>query len=369
MFSPQNTHLWLFHCYIILLTFDKKINSTMISYTIALTYKEATQVLKSNYKQMMENSNWNFIAIREDSIRGCFFAVGVYDFDKEKQILKDAKSNKIRNLKISKDSIEYMIPKNFMKGDSDQEVTIRVSRNYLEEAYQSDWNKILSDCNQLKGKCDTRSKRKMGQLLANLDKINEGSIGCFLSDKNGVKYALTAYHVVRGSDLADYSDIGNKIESPPGTEEILGTLCWYKFDDYIDIALIKLDSDVSIDNGSVCCFNLKEHMGAFPKAGQWVKICSSINNIKIKCGVVLSTCCVVRRQEDHDDCFFGLAQTTDIGAPGDSGSVVTNEDNEAVGLLLKDEGLDCSYFMPLDILNKKIKLKTDNSVFEFEKFY
>ncbi|MEL6562475.1 MAG: serine protease, partial [Bacteroidota bacterium] len=194
-----------------------------------------------------------------------------------------------------------------------------------------------------------------------------GSIGCFLTDKSGNNYALTAYHVVRGTRKKDYSDIGDKIESPPTSGELLGELCWY--DRSNDIALINVDENVNIQRGSVCCFQLKEHIGASVLEGTPVKICSGVDDIKIRCGIVISTCCVVRENDDHPDCIFGTIQTTNLGLPGDSGSVVANMQNEAVGLLVKDKGDQCSYFMPLDILNAAINLRLSNTQFEFEKFY
>ena len=368
-FPEQNTQLWLFFDRQILLTFDKKFKP-MLANTLTRTYQEAEKILHDNYKKLMQNEGWDFISIIEDPDYGYYSEVGVNDFDKEvEKIENHSYPYEIRNYRKDGRSVSFFIPAEFLYGELLHDLRVTIHKENLTKYYQDRAEKLNKGCSGDASNCDVLEKRKMGHLLANVENDGEGSIGCFLEDKLGNKYALTAYHVIRGTRNGDFSDIGDEIHSPPVNGKLLGKLSWYQYDKYADIALIKLDDDVEIEKGSVCCFQLKEYIGSAVLPGSFVKICSSVDNIQTRCGIVISTCCVVRKNDNHRECIFGLIQTTNLGQPGDSGSVVANMQNEAVGLLVRDRGDQCSYFMPLDILQKTISLRLDDTQFEFKKFY
>ncbi|MEO1030595.1 MAG: serine protease [Bacteroidota bacterium] len=332
--------------------------------------EEAENMLDIVSGVFMENMNWDYISVVENKeSEACFFDVGVYDFDIEKEYIK--KNHPINEMidiiNVNEDNreITFEIPlvQNLMQ----------YSLKYMAEKDSTKEKKISLKLSEVSCKPKTTINnnivhntrvvlaRKGGYDIKNICRSGQGTLGGVVVDKNDNRYVVTNNHVIdNGPNTIENED---KIASPSrkvnGSEyNIIGTVFWRLEDDKHDIALVKVHEKHKV-TGGVRCFNIssKKISTRKLKCGEQIKICGIISPPEKNSSTIKSTKCTKRRLRGENRIFKCLIQTHEsMSEEGDSGSFVFDDSNHVVGLLIKDfNGSDHSYFMSLDILTKEIQ--------------
>ena len=329
------------------------------------TFDEAVAILEKHCDELMQNQNWHSIAVTEDP--NCadshILEVWVYDFEEAKTQFSDPLNRLFKDSNVYDGKITCLLSpgrrKDPMKADGIDSEEIWTHINKIPTTKKSRTIRVNPNCD--------KEIRKMGHMLRNSKKPGSGTIGCFVESQQGDIYAVTAYHVVKPENNSD-DGLGDVIISPAIKGKELGILSWGELDDYSDICLIKVTNTAFLEKGSICCINLAKDIGPPPQKGDEVRICSSVDFVEIKCATVKHTDAATRIEKGSPDIAKRRIITTDLGSPGDSGAIVINENDQAVGLFTKDAGINYSQFMPLEILKGPLKMH-DGSTFRFKEFY
>ena len=312
-------------------------------------FTDAVQILESTCDVLMTEFQWHSIAVME-GLSECEYYLLAWTSAEDLQAEMDVLHRKGKNyLEIVEANEDFI--KCFLKTSNpniEQQAIELIIQLPPPQQFKSALGSVAN--------CDHEEPRKIGDLLKNQNGDGVGSVGCFIVSQEGTVYAVTAYHVVANND-SNQSSLGNVIESPPHHNQELGILRWYAYDDRSDIALIEISDGVRVTNQHTCCFPLSKKFGKAPKAGEKVKICSGIDDLEVKTAKVESPFVVAWVFDGaHQKLMKGLTRTSDLGVNGDSGSIVVNSKNEAVGLLIGDTAEEYSYFMSLDILRTEIEI-------------
>lgn len=349
-----------------------------------ISFNDAAEMLYLTGDSFMSNPNWDFISIEEPEegiIDEYSFLVGVYDLEKEKETIGR------ENIELFDDRLLIEIPLittsliaslNRISGSSNtasRMIKVQIIAEEIQERATSNAN----------FKENIGATRIMGNSLAHYSRTNGGALGAYILSKSNELFIVTACHVVHDPDNQKHAKYGDIIVSPPTLDRDIernkiGTLYWWRHTDYHDIALIKVTENARVGRGSVCDENNTISLGDCIKYKDKVRICSGLKGnekcetmVKGKCGTVQSRLCYKREKENSKKIMKDLVRTTNMAAPGDSGSIVmrnTNGKNEAIGLMVNDTGVSASYFMSLDVLKERIEETIDGHKidFEFDKF-
>ncbi|TRX58757.1 trypsin-like peptidase domain-containing protein [Fulvivirga sp. M361] len=328
--------------------------------------EDAKTFLTREGDRLMENLNWDYASVvREEDADDYSLSVGVYDLDKEKENPKGL-NDQIYDLEVMEDYIAYKLP---LQGSTKKnlEHDLRLLKVLIKTLSSDDQSHIY----EADENCSVFSPRMMGhKLYDGIDRTKYGSFGAVLiGEDDDTRYVITAYHVIKKG--VERSNERAAVYSPTRLEYKLGHFYWHEYDEFSDIALIEVDDAKKVSKGSICCCEIGKNIGPLPAPGDKVKICSPhTHRGAIKTGTVKSDCSTKRITPGQTPLLKNLIQTSDMAAPGDSGSVVFNLKNEPVGLLIKDKGNVHSYFMSLDIFKKRIRkdYNTHKVNFKFQKF-
>ncbi len=206
-----------------------------------------------------------------------------------------------------------------------------------------------------------------------------GTAGAFfkITSDNDV-YLLSNYHVL----LYQNGKIGDIIVHPSKSDSVqvanseskeIGNIFWKKdiqnnSFNLIDaaVAKIKKDDDVIIDTGRYTrCLHIEMLGLAEPKIGMNVKKCGKTTGLTY--GEIRSTNCTVNISNDNKlEIYKNQILTTNMSSPGDSGSVLVNQDNMVVGLLFGGDNFSLSVANNINIVFELIKKDLPN--FNFYKF-
>ncbi|MEP1096416.1 MAG: hypothetical protein ABJG78_14965 [Cyclobacteriaceae bacterium] len=312
---------------------------------------------------MKVRSNWDFVSVEEDDKKkgNHLLSVGVYEFDEEIDFLR-SEDKLIVDLDVSDEFIRYSVPiesgSNRLKFSNSESkyIDVRAERFNLHPAFEHSSSTK-----------ERTTPRFRGYTIGTGNRQTPGALGGIVEsvDSNNKKtlFAITAAHV-----LGD-SIVGQDIVSPYDTGFVIGHLCWSKNDPDSDIALIEISDERRVSGGSVCGLKIEENLASVPPIGHEVRLCSATHG-RTKQSKIKSLHCCARLFPRGRSLIRNVIKTGDMASPGDSGSLVINERDEVVGLLVKDQGRTASFFMPLTILNNNIVQATgDHSIdFQFNRF-
>ena len=123
-------------------------------------------------------------------------------------------------------------------------------------------------------------------------------------------------------------------------------------DEFCDIAITKISKKLKSASGVRLYGKIKKEIGDFKINDTVRKYGSSTCGTS---GTIKSINCLRRHFDNEKLLLRRTIKTTDMGEKGDSGSLIINDKNQAVGIFIKDKGISSSTFMSLDILKKKIE--------------
>lgn len=195
-----------------------------------------------------------------------------------------------------------------------------------------------------------------------------GTAGAFFKIKNNDDiYLLSNHHVLAG----DSNHIGDKIvhPSPPDTiyPDTIGEVIWgeYKKSELLDAAIARICQKYSVDVGSFTrCKSIIFSGLGIPRKGRFVRKCGKKTGLTS--GLIRSTNCTVNVLDDKDNStqiYRNQLLITDLTRPGDSGSILVNEKNEAVGLLFAGNNSTVSFANNINIVFERIKHKHPKFIF------
>lgn len=320
-----------------------------------VSFEEIRQILDSEGEGWMSNQNWDYIAIKEDDeYNGGFFEVGAYDLALEKERLRRKNLEIIENI-YSDFSVSYKI---------DLTLNTRRNPNFVDDGTKlSLWFHYVTGRQKTKTKKDKsyQSSWKISQgseiaLKANYDE-NPGKLGALMSLKfSSDKYLITAGHVIENQKASILPKCRDKITSPavfPQESDIhdIGELVYYRKDDFVDAAIVKITKKNRI--GRPIVFLSSKPSNSLVE-NQKIQI---VSNNKIKKGLIKSLYCYSRRIGGCSGIMKETIMTNDrFGENGDSGSIVLNENNTPVGLLIKKAEYEGNnFFIRLNFLAEEMQ--------------
>ncbi len=332
---------------------------------INLTKEQSTALLKSYGNRLLEeHPTWDFISVINDpEEEDWLFSVGTYNLEEEAQILQ-----------LPEGSLEAYETKGFVPYEFHPPSDLDLKSIGLPPVGPDEFLKLrIEEVKNRELPPLTEPERAvnepvLGSKIAKKRHARYGALGGFLKDSDGQHYFITAYHVLKGHS------IGDSAVFPFDKNSKFGSLSWFVYDKVADIALLCLREDQT-NSGSKCGFRLEKKIGNVPKKGE-VKICSPVLHGRERTGEIDSSFGVVRSSVNNGPIIHGVTRyrTSDLGAGGDSGSLVLIEKSQdvcqAIGLLVKDLHLKYSFFISLDILLEELQVECDGQPkkFKFECF-
>ncbi|WP_138433746.1 chymotrypsin family serine protease [Winogradskyella algicola] len=205
-----------------------------------------------------------------------------------------------------------------------------------------------------KGLCEyvgEASTKKYCSLTGGISTYNAGKTGgsgtaggFFTSTDSNHTYLLSNFHVLIGfknefnfrvTHPSRYNTYGNNSEN----FDVIGEVIWYKrilqkgFN-LMDAAVAQIYPKIKIDYGKYTRSGLVEILGiGDPKIGEMVKKCGGTTGLTY--GEIKSINCTINisNNEEYPMFFHNQLLTTLMTKPGDSGSILVNQNGFAVGLL------------------------------------
>jgi len=342
-------------------------------------------IFKLSKTFMEENLNCDSISVITNSKKEDEFCIKicVYNLAKERELidryLSGKKSDPHQDLyyfnllsEHKSDKVLYnYVEANPISKLSAEIILLEYSENIGTSTFCKTHNEILSDPDS-----DTRILRKPGDDISYIGISGSyGTLGGILKNsRTKDSYAITCYHnFIDSNDNEIRARIGSEIISPshinnrhwPNEINIIGHLFWYKyFDSNLDIALVKL-KDNTVDSLGYCG-KLKDNFpNSIPKKDDLVKICGRNTE---NSGIIISNVASKRVRPKSYEFIFNKYEINILATNGDSGALVTNENDEVLGIAYSIS-FDSTFFHDLDII-KSINDNIDgnNIKFNFLKF-
>ena len=222
----------------------------------------------------------------------------------------------------------------------------------------------------------SESKFKYSHITAGMSVFSDqsnnesGTAGAFfnIEEDNNI-YLLSNHHVL----LSNSGNIGDKIVHPSkvdnnNSSNIIGEIIWKEdilSSKIMDAAIAKINYPVDIGEYTRCD-QLQFSGIAEPKIGQHVRKCGKKTGLT--CGRIRSINCVVNVSTTPNNyrIYENQILTTMMTIPGDSGSVLVNDDNMVVGLLFSGDESNVSFANNIKTIFQRIKETHSN--FTFKKF-
>lgn len=291
-----------------------------------MTEEEANKILELIGDSIVKTPGINFIAVRSEDSKDYYLEIG---FNKNKINLPETiKTDFLHTLSISP-----LINKCLNESEEallfNQESSIIATTVASENDFRFHNKKL----------------RPGVKIERQGNKMQPGTLGIFVSLENrkGV-YFISNYHVVMGN----YIQIGKKIVHTK-SRKIIGELFWGIFNNYYDIAIVKLNEEFSDNfNSESQCFKFSGNIDD-PKIGMSVGISGamSICNLE-KDKLILSRNAYVSLNEKT---FKNQILTSKISMRGDSGSFMINKDtNDILGIIIGGDEVNysvCNYIHPI----------------------
>lgn len=200
----------------------------------------------------------------------------------------------------------------------------------------------------------------------NLGKDYSGSFGLAFKLKNhsGV-FFISNFHVLsrRQNNIIRYETILHPSQSDTydlGETNLnaIGTLFWFNLNEFMDSAIGKANCEKSVGPGIRCIPDLCVDKIKDSKIGQKVMKCGRSSNLTK--GIVRSDYCTVLVNDSNylisdngKKLFKDQILTNCMSLGGDSGSVLINNNRNAVGLLFAGDAKTSSYFNKLSRIFKE----------------
>jgi hypothetical protein len=286
----------------------------------------------------------------------------------------NSKTNLIENLNLSES-----IKKDIEKGDA----TVISTPNILYQDKKND-----NDCNQscllgCKGFCEdifSESTKKYQKLTGGISVFDSqasmsfGTAGAFFKTKNDNNiYLLSNYHVLLNKSGRINDTIVHPSKSDGGRDvREIGRVFWKKdifkgSFNIMDAAIALIDEREDIDIGRYTRCNQIRFSGlSHPKLGDNVRKCGRTTGLTF--GEVRSINCTVNISNESNelDLYRKQILTTIMTQPGDSGSVLVNDQNLVIGLFFAGNNVSLSFANNIKMIFNEIE--NENSNFKFKKF-
>lgn len=201
-------------------------------------------------------------------------------------------------------------------------------------------------------------------------RISSGTAGAFFTVKNDESiYMLSNFHVL----LYQTGNVGDEIVHPSkadgsGASEVIGEIFWKggMKDGEMDAAIAKINYPVNIGKYNRCNIPFEGIMA--PKNDDIIRKCGKKTGLTD--GEIRSTNCTfdisTLENENEFNRHRNQVLTTKMSMPGDSGSVIVNEQNKVVGLIYAGDEVSVSF--AIDITKIFDKVQQDHPEFIFETF-
>lgn len=224
---------------------------------------------------------------------------------------------------------------------------------------------VIPNCGEIKAHFE---KIKPGTRIGDDDVSENGSLGCFIKDKDNQTYFITCYHVVQ-SYRADKFDIRNEeniqvnIVDRLQANLYIGDLVYGEINESIDIALVRFyeerDYEINVLR-STNILKIKEKKDPISNKDKGIEIsfqgstsgCSmgKIVDINVSLSDIKFNTCnrnmkgVIVLQNGNEA----------ISKQGDSGSVIIDKDGNAIGMIFAGDDHH-SFAIPMEIIINKLQ--------------
>jgi len=171
------------------------------------------------------------------------------------------------------------------------------------------------------------------------DDDRSGTAGAFFTLENQDDIFMISNHHVLGA-----KEIGKRVVFPslddancnklPIKSHEIGSSFWSHYDDYMDVAIVKMDEGVKRNNYTRC--ESIDMSAGIEEAVQGQKVFKCGRTTGLRKGEIISTFCYVKitfTKQRKYKIFKDQIMTTCMSKKGDSGSVLVNDKKEVVGLL------------------------------------